>query len=98
MPVGAVEDRPVDALADREVEAAGGTCEGNGDDLAALAQYGQGTVVAFAADGDDVGAEGFADPGAVPQRLTMTTLTVEPEPSTRTGRRTAGYVREPLTE
>ena len=64
--VGAEEDRPVKAFADREVEAAGGPWgERDGDDLATFAQDGEGAVAAFAAHGGDVRPEGFADPQAV---------------------------------
>jgi hypothetical protein len=64
--VRAEEDRPVEAFTDGEVDRPGGARrERDGDDLAALAQDGEGAVAAFDAEGVDVGAEGFGDPQAV---------------------------------
>ena len=60
------EDRAVESFADGEIDGSGGArCEWDGDDLAALAQHGEGAVSAFDAEGVDVGAEGFRDPQPV---------------------------------
>jgi hypothetical protein len=64
--VCADEDRPFAVFPDGEVDGAGGAGrEGDGDDLGALAQDGEGAVAAFEAEGFDVGAGGFGDPQAV---------------------------------
>jgi hypothetical protein len=53
--VGTEEDRPVDAFADRQVEAARGAgCEWDRDDLASLAPHRQCAVTVFAAHRRDV--------------------------------------------
>src|SRR4051812_40914565 len=58
----------VEALTDGEVDRTGGTrCERDGDDLAALAQHGEGAVPAFEAELVDVRAQGLGDtPGIAP--------------------------------
>ena len=60
--VRAQEDRSVEPFTDREVDRAGGTRgERDGDDLAALAQHGQGAVATFEAEFVDVRAECLGD-------------------------------------
>ena len=64
--VGAEEDRSFAAFADGEVDGPGGAGrERDGDDLAALAQDGQGAVAALEAEAFDVGAGRFGDPQPV---------------------------------
>jgi hypothetical protein len=66
LPVGPAEDWPVEAFPSGEVQTAGGTRrERDRNDLAALAEHGQGVVAEFGADGSDVGAERLADPQPV---------------------------------
>ena len=61
--IGTKKDRAVESLADREVDRPrGARCQRDGDDLAAVAQDGEGAVAAFNAEGVDVGAESFGDP------------------------------------
>jgi hypothetical protein len=61
LPVGAAEDRPVEAFPDREVDRPRGPWgERDGDDLAALPQDRQGPVPPFDTEGVDVGTEGFS--------------------------------------
>src|SRR4051794_35381638 len=60
--VRAEEDWAVEPFSDRQVDGPGGAwCEWDDDDLAALAQHGQGAVTAFEAELVDVGAECFGD-------------------------------------
>jgi len=63
---GVEEDRPFEPLSDGQVDRsgrAGGQRDGN--DLAALAGHGEGSVAPVEAGGADVAAEGFADPEPV---------------------------------
>jgi hypothetical protein len=61
-PVGGEEQRPAGALADRQVDGAGGARgERNGDDLAALAGDDQGPMAALEAQVLDIGAGGLGD-------------------------------------
>jgi len=58
LPVGSEEDRAVESFTDGQVDRTGGAgCQRDGDDLAALAQHGQGAVSAFKAELVDIGAE-----------------------------------------
>jgi hypothetical protein len=60
--VAAEEDRSLDALTDREVDRPGGTRgQWDRDDLAALAEHGEGAMPALGAECFDVGAESFGD-------------------------------------
>jgi len=64
--VGVEEDRSFEPFADGQVDRTGGPGgEGDGDDLAALAGHGEGSVAALEAEGLDVGSQGFADPEPV---------------------------------
>ena len=65
-PVGGEEQRALGALADGQVDGAGGARgERDGDDLAALAGDDQGPVPALEAQVLDVGAGGLGGPQAV---------------------------------
>lgn len=64
--VRAQEDRAVETFTDRQVDGTGGAwCERDYDDLAALAQHGQGAVPAFESELVDVRTERFGDPQPV---------------------------------
>jgi hypothetical protein len=59
-PVASAEERSFGALADRQVDRAGGArCERDGDDLAALPGDDQGPVAALQAQVLDIGTGGF---------------------------------------
>ena len=63
LPVGVDEDRPVEPFADGQIDRSGDTWgERHRDQLAALAQHGQGAVAAFLAEGFDVGADRLGHP------------------------------------
>ena len=56
------EDRTVGPFADSQVDRSGYPgCEGDGEDLAALADDGEGAMPALEAEILDVGADGFGD-------------------------------------
>ena len=58
--IGAQEDRPVQALADGQIDRPGGARgEWDGDQLAALTQHGQGAVPALETEIVDVRAQSF---------------------------------------
>ena len=60
------EARPVDAFADGQVDRAGDPWgERHGDELAALADNGEGAMAALEAEGVDVGADRLRDPQPV---------------------------------
>ena len=62
LPVGTAENRPVKALADSQVDCpCGAWGERDGDDLAALAQHGEGAVPALDPERNDVRADGLGD-------------------------------------
>jgi hypothetical protein len=66
LPVGAHEDRPVAAFADREVDGPRRPrCQGHGHDLAAFAQDGERAVTALEPQVLEVGAEGLGHPQPV---------------------------------